>query len=117
MFFGVATNAAKLGGGTIVERSVGQNLVVKRAQEGGAILDAGGKRRHGGPFGAHGGWRLAYDFAPLGCAVGDEDNVADLSSFKSGSGDAGFLNQFLDFGQPGEFETSADTTILADFCR
>src|SRR5229473_8572230 len=109
LFFGVAANAAKLGGGTIVERAVRQNLVVKRAQEAGEILDAGGKSRHGGPLEAHSGWRLTHDFAPLGCAVGDKDYVADLSGFKSRSGDSGFLNQFLDFGQPGEFETSADT--------
>ena len=71
----------------------------------------------GGPFGAHRGWRLTYDFAPLGRAVGDEDYVANLGGFQSGSGDAGLLDQLLDFGEAGEFETSANAAILADFCR
>ena len=60
---------------------------------------------------------MTHDFAPLGCAVSDEDYVANLGGFESRSGDAGFLDQPLDFGEPGEFETSADTAILADFCR
>src|SRR6266446_2287374 len=117
LFFGVAANAAKLGRCAIVERAVGQNLVVKRAQEAGEILDTSGKRLDGGPRGAHRGWRLTGDFAPLGCAVGDEDYIADLGGFKSGSAYAGFLNQLLDFGEAGEFEASADATELADFCR
>ncbi len=115
LLFDFTANTAQLGRSAIVERAVGQDLVVERAQEGGEILDAGGKRGYGGPLGAHRGWRLTHDFAPLGSAVGDEDNVADLAGFKSGSGNAGFLDQLPDFGQPGEFETSADTTIVADF--
>src|SRR6266481_7215455 len=115
LFFCVAANAAEFGRRVIVERAVGQNLVVKRAQEAGEVLDASGKRSHRGPRGAHRGWRLAYDFAPLGCAVGDEDHIADLGSLQSGSSDAGLLNQFLDFREAREFEASADTAILADF--
>jgi hypothetical protein len=58
---------------------------------------------------------LTDDFAPLGSAVGDENNVSDLAGLKSRSGNAGFLDRLPDFGQPGEFETSADAPILADF--
>ena len=58
---------------------------------------------------------MTHDFAPLRCAVGNEDDIADLGGFESGSGDAGFLDQPLDFGQSGEFETSADAAIFADF--
>src|ERR1019366_4279711 len=111
----LTANAAQFGGSAVVESAVGQDLVAERAQEGGEVLDAGGKRGYGGPLGAHRGGRLTHDFAPLGSAVGDEDNDADLAGFKSGAGNAGFLDQLLDFGQAGEFETCADTTILADF--
>ena len=72
---------------------------------------------YGRPRGAHRGWRLTHDLAPLGCAVGDEDHVADLGGFERGTRNARFLNQPLDFGQPGEFETSSDAAILANFCR
>ena len=113
----LAANAAQFGRRAIVERAVGQNLVAERAQEAGEVLDAGGKRGHGGPLGAHRGGRLAHDFAPLGSAVGDQHNVADLSGLKSGSADARLLDQLSDFGQAGEFETSADAAILADFGR
>src|SRR6266478_3845622 len=57
LFFGVAANAAKFGGRTIVERAVGKDLVVKRAQEASEILDTGRKRLYAGPLGAHRGWR------------------------------------------------------------
>ena len=67
------------------------------------------------PHRAHGGRGLTNDFAPLGCAVGNQYNVTDLAGFKSGPGNAGFLDQLFDFGQAGEFKASANTTILADF--
>ena len=111
----LAANAAQFGRSAIVERAVGQNLVVERAQEDGEILDAAGERDDGGPIGAHRGGRLTHDLAPLRGAVGDEDDVANFGGFKSGSADAGFLNQRLDFGKAGKFETSADTAVLADF--
>ena len=88
---------------------------MERTQEAGEILDAGGKRGHGRPLGAHRGRRLTHDFAPLGGAVGYQNNVADLAGLKSGSGNAGFLDQLSDFEQAGEFEASADAAILADF--
>src|SRR5258707_166734 len=113
----LSANAAQFGGSAIIECAVGQDLVTKRTQEAGEILNTGGKRLDGSPLGAHRGWRLAYDFAPLGSAVGDEDYVADLGSFKSGSSNAGFLNQPLDVGEARKFEAPADTAILADFCR
>ena len=115
LLFDLAANAAEFGRSAIVECAVGQDLVMERTQEAREILDAGGKRGHGGPLGAHRGRRLTHDFAPLRSAVGDQDNVADLAGFKSGSGNAGFFDQLSDFGQPGEFESSADPAILADF--
>src|SRR5208282_2012174 len=113
----LAANAAEFRGSAIVERAVGQNLVVERAQEAGEVLNAVGKRSHGAPIAAHGGRRLTHDFAPLCGPVGNKDNVADLAGFESGPGNAGFLDQLFDFGQAGEFKASADTTILADFGR
>src|SRR5208337_4377750 len=71
----LTANAAELGRRSIVEGAVGQDLVAERAQEGGKILNASGQRGHGGPLGAHRGGRLTDDFAPLGSAVGNEDNV------------------------------------------
>jgi hypothetical protein len=67
------------------------------------------------PLGAHGRRRLADNFTPLGAAVGDEHYVANLGGLKSGSANAGFLDQLPDFRQAGKLETSADSPILADF--
>ncbi len=113
----LTANAAQLGRRAIVERAVGQNLVAERTQEAGEILNAGGKRGHGGPVGAHRGGRLAHNFTPFGSAVGDQHNVANLGGLKSGAADARLLDQLSDFGQPGEFEPSADAAVLADFSR
>ena len=115
LFFDFAANAAEFGGSTIVEGAVGQDLVAEGAEESGEILKGGGEGGNGGPIGAHGGGRLTDDFAPLGSAVGNEDNVADLGGFEGGTGNAGFLDELVDFGQAHEFETSADAAILADF--
>src|SRR5208282_2439368 len=86
----LAANAAQFGRSAIVERAVGQNFVAERAQERSEILDAGGKRGYRGPLGTHRSGRLTHDFAPLGSAVGDEHNIADLAGFKGSSGNAGF---------------------------
>src|SRR5208283_2589311 len=115
LLFDFAANAAQLGRSAIVKRAVGQDLVTERAQEAGEIQNASGECVDGAPVGAHGGGRLTHDFSPLGCAVGDEDNVADLGGFERGSRDAGFLDQLFYFRQAGEFEASADAAILANF--
>ena len=114
LLFDLAANAVQFGRGAVVERAVGKNLVVKGAQEDSEILDGGGKRGHGGPLGAHGRRRLADDFAPLGCAVGDHDHVADFAGFEGRSGDEGLLHWLLDFGQADEFKTPANAAILAN---
>ena len=115
LFLDLAADAAQLGRSPVVERAVGQDLVAEGAQESGEVLDGGGKRGHCGPLETHGGRGLADDLAPLGGAVGDEDNVANLAGFQSRSGNPGFLDQLRDLGQAGELKASADAAELADF--
>jgi len=91
LLFGFTANSAQFSRGAIVECAVGQNLVMKGPQKRGEILNTAGKSVHGAPVGTHGSRRLANDFAPLGGAVGDEDHIANLGGFESGSADAGFL--------------------------
>ena len=90
----LAADAGEFGRGVVVERAVGLNLVAEVAQELGEVGDAGGElRRRRVHSDLHGGRRAERDLAPLGGAIDDEDDVANLGGFESGAGDAGFLDE------------------------
>ena len=115
LFLDLAANAASSGEARSSSVPSGRILLRKERRKAVKSWMAAESSAHGGPLGAHGGRGMADDLAPLGGAIGDEDNIADLAGFKSGSGNAGFLDQLRDLGEAGELKASADAEELADF--
>src|SRR5579883_2750172 len=114
LLFDVAADAGELGRGLVVEGAVGLDLIAEGAEDIGEVLDGGGESRNGGPR-FHGGGRAEHDLAPLGGAVDDEKDVADLGGFKRSAGDAGLVEERGDVEEAGEFKASANAAELADF--
>jgi hypothetical protein len=54
------------------------------------------------------------DLAPLGGAIDDEDDVANLDGFEGGAGDAGFLDELGDVEESRKIEAAAYAAELAD---
>jgi len=55
---------------------------------------------------------MQRNLTPLGGAVDDQQNIADIRGFEHGSADARLLNQFRDVKQRGKIEAAARAAKL-----
>ena len=114
LLFDLATNAGEFGRGAIFEGAIGLNLVLKIAAQFLKVGDAGRELRDRLPIAAHGGGRTEGDLPPLGGAVDDEQDIANLGGLDGGAGDAGLVEQYGDVEQASKFEAATNAAVLAD---
>ncbi len=114
LLFHFAADAGKLGRGFVFERSIRLNLVAEVAQEFREVDDLSREAVNFAPVRAHGGGGILGDLPPLGGAIDDGNDVANLECFERGSGDARFGHERSDIGEGGKIEATADAAEFAN---
>ncbi len=112
LLFDVAANSRQFGRSAIFQRAIGLNFVAKESQELGEVGYCFRERPGAAPIGSHVGGRMQRNLTPLGGAVDEQHNIADIRGFEHGSTDARLLNQFRDVEERGKIEASAHAAKL-----
>jgi hypothetical protein len=103
-----ATDAAKFGGGVVIEAAVGFNLAAQKAEERGQIVveERGRKLSDARPLVTRAVGRRGDEVAPGGDAFDDGEEVAYLVRFKGGPVDAGSVEEWGGIKEAAELEAT-----------
>ena len=117
LLFDVAANARQLRRSFVVQRTVGKNLVAEVAQQGREVGDVLESSLHRLPTFGDIRRRVKGDLAPLGGAVGHQQQVANLQHFQRGAADARLVDQLGGIEQAVKVEAAARAQVSAQLFR